>query len=221
MPRRGIILSIHMTPIPQRESTPVQIVGIDEAGRGPLAGPVVVGAVMARREHLGELRRRFAKVRDSKRLSPQKREQWLARMQAACGEDILEFKVSFIGVSTIDRHGIRFAVAKGIRSLLARLGCREDAVKILLDGGLKAPKQFRVQETIIGGDDKEFLIALASIAAKVARDKKMEALARRYPEYSLDVHKGYGTPDHYKRISRYGISDIHRRSFLKAFTGSK
>ncbi len=204
-----------------KECTPEYLVGIDEAGRGPIAGPVAVGAVKVRTRNFETLRCRFAKIRDSKHLSPQKRELWLSEMEAAREEGMLEYKVSLIGVRTIDTKGIRFAVAKGIRSLLGRLKCENAESQILLDGGLKAPKEFTFQETFIKGDETEFLISLASIAAKVVRDKKMATFARRYPQYNLDVHKGYGTTEHYKCISRHGISDIHRKSFLKSFTGKK
>lgn len=191
------------------------IVGIDEAGRGPLAGPVAVGAVKVREEYLSEFENRFAGVKDSKKLSPQKREAWLTRMKDAQKAGIIEYRVSLIGPGTIDRHGIRYAVVKGMRNLLLGLECDHRHSTILLDGGLRAPKHYKNQTTIIRGDEKEMTIALASIAAKVTRDALMLRFSARYPEYAFEEHKGYGTSEHYKRIKKYGITDVHRRSFLK------
>ena len=86
---------------------------------------------------------------------------------------------------------------------------------VLLDGGLKAPKEYLNQRTIIKGDEKELAIALASIVAKVTRDRLMVKLARKYPGYDLEMHKGYGTAAHYKALKNKGFSPIHRKSFLK------
>ena len=86
-----------------------------------------------------------------------------------------------------------------------------------MDGGIYAPKEFVNQKTIIKGDEKEPVISLASICAKVVRDKKMTALAVTYSEYGFDIHKGYGTSSHCKKINEVGLSDIHRRSFCKKF----
>jgi ribonuclease HII len=90
-------------------------------------------------------------------------------------------------------------------------------VHILLDGGLKAPEEYMHQETIIKGDEKEPIIALASIAAKVLRDQMMEELAEVHPEYGFENHKGYGTNEHYKAIKKHGLTAYHRRSFLSNF----
>jgi ribonuclease HII len=86
---------------------------------------------------------------------------------------------------------------------------------ILLDGSLRAPQEFHFQKTIIKGDEKEYSIGLASIAAKVIRDRKMEDFALKYPQYGFDIHKGYGTVEHRKSIKKHGPSEVHRKSFLK------
>ena len=95
-----------------------------------------------------------------------------------------------------------------------KYGVCEIEYMVLLDGGLKAPEEYKHQETIIKGDEKIKCIALASIVAKVERDRYMERKDKYYPEYSFIDHKGYGTKDHYKMIKKYGISPLHRKSFL-------
>ncbi len=190
------------------------IIGIDEAGRGPVAGPVAVGAVLAplslKIEH-----EYFSKgVRDSKKLTVGKREQlfaWIRRHKE------LHHAVALVGPRVVDREGINVAIELAIRRVLRRLtpdGTAQEDILVLLDGGLHAPTTFINQATIIKGDEKEPLIALASVAAKVTRDKKMRTLSFQYPEYGFDGHKGYGTRDHYKAIRTFGICDSHRKSFL-------
>lgn len=189
------------------------VCGIDEAGRGPVAGPVAVAAVRVASARLPELTERFAGVKDSKKLSPQKRRAWLALIQEAADEELLSFRFSLVGAQTIDRTGIRSALAQGVRTNLTRLSC-EGGDEILLDGGLYAPRKFLRQRSITKGDETEPIITLASIVAKVNRDEKMELLGKHYPEYSFEQHKGYGTHEHLKRIKKHGMSPAHRRSFL-------
>jgi ribonuclease HII len=98
---------------------------------------------------------------------------------------------------------------------LEKLGVTAHRSKVLLDGSLKAPRRYVNQKTIIRGDDIEPVISLASICAKVLRDRKMTRLAKKYPRYGFEVHKGYGTKAHYKAIKKHGFSQEHRRSFLK------
>jgi ribonuclease HII len=98
---------------------------------------------------------------------------------------------------------------------LKKIKAAEIECEILLDGSLKAPKEFLLQKTIIKGDEKHYQISLASIAAKVLRDRKMEQLSAQYPEYGFEIHKGYGTLEHRKTIKKYGPSKVHRKSFLK------
>ena len=90
-----------------------------------------------------------------------------------------------------------------------------DMARVLLDGGLKAPVEFKNQKTIIKGDEREMVIALASICAKVLRDRKMNLLGKKHPKYGFEVHKGYGTKKHYQAIRKYGLLPVHRRSFLR------
>jgi ribonuclease HII len=188
-------------------------IGIDEAGRGPLAGPVSVGAVLASARFLGLPF--FSKIRDSKQLSAQKRRVIFDELQNAQKRGELFFAVTLIGARTIDARGINYAINKAIKQSLIKLPEHSAASLVLLDGGLKAPLHYKYQKTIIRGDEKEMLIALASIVAKVTRDNKMERLSRIHPQYQFEEHKGYGTDLHRKNIKKFGASPIHRKTFLK------
>ena len=190
------------------------IVGIDEAGRGPLAGPLAVGAVCAKADTAIE-HDFFAKgIRDSKKLTLGKREAlfgWIRQHEE------LRHVVSMVGPRVVDREGISTATKTAIARALRRVvpeQCSPKDVLILLDGGLHAPAHFIHQATIVKGDEKEPLIALASVVAKVSRDAKMRNLSYQHPQYGFEGHKGYGTKEHYKAIKQFGVCDSHRRSFL-------
>lgn len=190
------------------------VVGIDEAGRGPLAGPVAVGAVhIPRRSKLSLLG-----LKDSKQLTPAERERWFARMKEWHKEGKLFFAVSLVSAKIIDTKGIAFAIRLGINRSLGKLGLDPRGVEVYLDGGLRAPDMF-MQKTIIKGDEKIPAIALASIAAKVTRDRKMERFSLHYPSYGFEIHKGYGTEKHRSAIRKQGACDIHRMSFIRTLTG--
>ncbi len=195
------------------------IVGIDEAGRGPLAGPVSVGAVIYSQESKKFLQKelRVIKNKDSKKLTPEQREIWFKKIKVWKQEKILNYAVTLIAADVIDNKGISFAINAAIKRCLKNIKADCDSCLVLLDGSLKAPTEFKNQKTIIKGDEKESVISLASIAAKITRDKKMHAYAKVFPEYSFDIHKGYGTVLHREKIKKHGISKIHRRSFLKSF----
>ena len=192
------------------------LVGVDEVGRGPLAGPVAVGVVI----FFGKtMTKSLRPGRDSKQLSPILREEWFRKIKVAQKSGVLEYAVSFVSSKIIDRKGLSFAIRKALQISLKKV-MRGRTISpsdclILLDGGLKAPKEFCNQKTIIKGDEKEPTIALASISAKVLRDRKMVKMEEKYPKYGFAVHKGYGTKAHYGAIGKWGLSPIHRRSFLK------
>ncbi len=188
------------------------IVGIDEAGRGPLAGAVAVGVVVF---FSSFRRRRFCGAKDSKQLSPAARDRWFSVIKEEHGRGNLAYSVSFTGAKRIDEWGIVRSVSAALRRALRRLELKPSACKVLLDGGLRAPSEYIRQETLIRGESRELSIALASIVAKVSRDRKMIRLSKRYPQYGFEIHKGYGTKLHQRRIRRFGPCDIHRRSFLK------
>ena len=191
------------------------VVGIDEAGRGPLAGPVAVGAAMIDVRRIKQKRTQawLKGLRDSKKLSEKKREEWFGKMEVAQEEGWLAFAVMMVSAREIDRRGIAPSISRALTQALKNLNTNPAHTLVLLDGGLKAPKEFAYQKTIIKGDEKEPTISLASIAAKVTRDRLMKRLAKRYPHYGLEVHKGYGTAAHRGALRRHGLSAIHRKSF--------
>ena len=197
------------------------LIGIDEAGRGPLAGPISVGVFSVNDK---SLLKRFKGVKDSKQLSEKQREEWFKRIKEesrVCrqsgNKSMIGYAVSFSSPKVIDERGLTYATKSALSRCLKKLekgGFANIDAKVLLDGSLYAPKRYRYQETIIDGDAKEPIIALASICAKVLRDRKMKRLAKKFPGYGFEVHKGYGTKTHYRTIKRHGLSLIHRRSFL-------
>lgn len=196
----------------KRTLSPKLFIGIDEVGRGPLAGPVAVGALCATTKMLKQFRR----IKESKQLTPKEREAWCARMQSERGRE-LQFTVSFVSAQLIDRKGIVFAIRLALARSLKKLHVSPSACEVLLDGGLKAPNEYRKQKTIIKGDAKETVIAMASVVAKVLRDKRMVRLHKKYPKYGFADHKGYGTKAHYRALKKHGLSPEHRGSFLKSF----
>jgi ribonuclease HII len=209
-------------------------IGIDEAGRGPIAGPVAVGGVIIRNdvedviEH--ELVTNFmrGKLKDSKKLSEKKREEIFAWMQEKQKDRELDFAVVMGSNKTIDEVGIVLTISKTLSKVLTKLmksklievGPLEDSVKVLLDGGLRAPEAFKHQKTIVRGDENEVTISLASIAAKVTRDVYMKKLGEKYnkigKEYGFEQHKGYGTKGHYEALKKYNICEEHRESWIKS-----
>ncbi len=187
------------------------LLGVDEAGRGPLAGPVSVGIVSVPFNF--DIKKTFPTANDSKQLSERERESIYKEMSGRAKAGELAFCVRFVGARAIDEIGISRAVKRGVWSGVRKLSPSPRNVKVLLDGLLVAPEEYE-QETIIKGDAKEPVISLASIVAKVRRDRLMKKLAETYPEYLFEVHKGYGTKKHYEMLTKFGPSDIHRRSFL-------
>lgn len=195
------------------------IVGIDEVGRGPLAGPVTVCALAVPNKVLSNLVAKLGHGNfDSKKLSPAKREVVARLLKTEAKKGKIVFKIASVSAEIIDKRGIVFAVNLAIKRTLSKLrGLTPQlgyGVSILLDGGLRAPREYKNQKTIIRGDSSVPIIGLASVLAKVHRDKKMQRLATRYPKWGLEVHKGYGTRAHYVALRKHGPSDIHRLSFL-------
>lgn len=190
------------------------IIGVDEAGRGPLAGPVSVGAVCLPVDFDWA---RIEGVNDSKKLSEKKRERIVQEAQLLAEQGIISFHVALISAAVIDSDGITAAVRQGIDECFTALAPNPEQTAVKLDGLLKAPPAFFNQETIIGGDGKEKVIGLASILAKVTRDAHMVALSEKYPQYNFAIHKGYGTKKHTDAILNHGLSAEHRRSYCKRF----
>lgn len=215
------------------------LIGIDEAGRGPLAGPVSVGLVLVPTNFDWDL---IPGVGDSKQLSESRREIIFERAKALQKIGELQFVVLMVDAKKIDKDGIsaciKQAIAQGLtrilknppRTLLGKtsnyskksliasrrcLGAHEVMVK--LDGSLKAPIEFIHQETIIKGDSKEKVIGLASIMAKVTRDRYMIKIGSdpEFKAYDFTRHKGYGTKAHRETIAQNGLSTLHRASYCR------
>ncbi len=207
------------------------LIGIDEAGRGSLAGPVSVG-IFVWPVSAGKLEKVFADYpigRDSKKLSARQRDFWFGEIKTRAEKCGAFFGASLISHKIIDKQGINPAIKLGIKKSLGnfadheakprgrREGSSEKECLVLLDGGLRAPENFPNQQTIIRGDEKELVISLASIVAKVLRDREMIKLAKKYPDYGWEKNKGYGTKAHYVGLSKKGACDIHRQTYLAKF----
>ncbi len=191
------------------------IIGIDEVGRGPLAGPVAVGAVAVPRGFDEKL---FAGIKDSKKLSPELRQMWFKKIKTLAADRKLSYTVSFVSSQKIDSWGLTKAISTALERSVSKLAVNPTDCLVLLDGGLKAPAIFKHQKTIIKGDEKEPVISMASIMAKVLRDRKMVEFSKQYPQYGFEVHKGYGTKKHIAAIKEKGMCPIHRRLFLRKFS---
>lgn len=205
------------------------IIGIDEAGRGPLAGPVAVGVVCVPHDFDWGL---IPGVGDSKKVLPAKREAIFRRANELQKSGELTYAVALTSAKTIDHIGIVPSIKKAMNKALKkiekplknkplprqRLGESDFGdVLVKLDGGLKAPAEYVRQETIIKGDVTEKVIGLASIMAKVTRDRRMVLLSKvgPYSKYAFEVHKGYGTKVHREAILKFGLTPEHRKSFCK------
>ncbi|MBP3760354.1 MAG: ribonuclease HII [Ruminococcus sp.] len=187
-----------------RKQYPV-ICGVDEAGRGPLAGDVYAAAVILDDGVLIDY------LNDSKKLSEKRREELFdvikKKARAYC--------VATASVAEIDRLNILQATMLAMKRAVEGLGLKPDLA--LIDGN-KIPKLDCKAEFVIKGDAHSASIAAASVLAKVSRDRYMKELAKKYPQYLFEQHKGYGTKLHYEMLEKYGISDIHRKTFLKKLT---
>jgi ribonuclease HII len=182
------------------------VCGIDEAGRGPLAGPVFAAAVILPENYSHPV------LNDSKKLSEKKRD--------AVYDDIIKDALSYsVGIATeeeIDEINILNATFLAMKRAVDGLNIKPDFAYI---DGNQYPKTGVKEETIVKGDGKCISVAAASIIAKVSRDRFMLEIGEKYPEYQFNKHKGYGTKLHYEMIEKYGVSDVHRRSFLKKILG--
>ena len=177
----------------------VIVAGVDEVGRGALAGPVTAAAVVL------PAAPRIRGLDDSKRLTPERREQLATELHSVA----LCMSVAHVSSTEIDAIGIAAAVRRAMTNALAQLTSQPDHV--VVDG---LPVGVAEGETaVVKGDSKVASVAAASILAKVSRDALMISLAQRYPEYAFDVNKGYGTSDHVEAIARHGLTPLHRRSF--------
>ena len=184
------------------------ICGVDEAGRGPLAGPVCAAAVILPRGL------EIPGLNDSKKLSDKRRRELFPEIQ----KQALAFGIGFASEKEIDAINILQATFLAMERALAQLPVKPELV--LIDGNRE--KDFGIPvKTVVKGDSLSANIAAASILAKVSRDDVMLEMAREYPQYGFEIHKGYGTKAHYDALRQFGPSPIHRQTFLKKFYGEK
>lgn len=182
-----------------------RVAGFDEAGRGALAGPVAVAAViLPPNPHLTWT---LAGVRDSKQMTPRQRENWVARIKSVA----LAWQVKFSSVEEIDQLGIARATRLAASRALENLTVTPDY--LLLDFRLDLPESLLPQTAIVKGDQISLSVAVASVLAKTSRDTLMHELDAQYPTYGLGQNKGYGTQAHRSAMKRLGYSPIHRKSF--------
>lgn len=188
------------------------LVGVDEAGRGPLAGPLVAAAV-----YFPDYHKELAGIQDSKKLSEKKREElfhWIEQygklgIGRASVEEIEELNIL---------NATFLAMRRALENLKSTLG--EIEIDVLVDGNFKIRSYEGLQEPLVKGDAKSLAIAAASIVAKVTRDRELMLLAEKYPDYGFEKHKGYGTKLHREKITSLGLLEgVHRRSFLKKILG--
>ena len=185
-----------------------RIAGIDEAGRGPLAGPVVAAAVMFPADWVcGGMPKRLKKVNDSKQLTHDRREALFAELTS---DPAIRFAVAQVDETTIDQINILQATHRAMNLALAKL---DPAPQHALVDGLRVKTLSCPQTAIVGGDGLSYSIAAASIIAKVTRDRWMVACHELYPEYGFAGHKGYGTAAHLAAIKQHGPCPIHRMTF--------
>ena len=186
-----------------------RLIGVDEAGRGPWAGPVVVSAVVLPES----LPPKLSGVRDSKLLSPRSREiLYRAMRRRATAISVAWAQPSEIDAQNILRATLS-AMARAARRAAAKAAAAETRFVVLVDGPFRIPELALPQEPVIGGDRKSLAVGAASIVAKVVRDRWMRSYARRYPGYGFGRHKGYGTKAHQKALDRLGPCRGHRQSY--------
>lgn len=193
----------------------VYVIGIDEVGRGPIAGPLTVCACAVR---VGtDVLALFPdqELKDSKKLTEKKRLGIMEQLPVLVESGEVVFGLGEVTAEELDKVGLSNAIKAALTQALAKVherGVSQDSF-IFLDGSLKAPENY-TQETIIKGDEKVPEIALASIIAKTSRDTFMKKISDAYPGYGFEKHVGYGTKAHYDAIKVQGLTPLHRRSFL-------
>jgi ribonuclease HII len=184
------------------------ICGVDEAGRGPLAGPVCAAAVILPDDY------EIPGLNDSKQLTDKKRRELFPVIK----EQAIAYGIAFVDEQVIDRDNILNATFQAMKAAISQLSPQPDLA--LIDGNRVT--DFGVEAVpIVKGDAKVASIAAASILAKVSRDQYMEEMDALYPEYGFAVHKGYGTKRHYAAVTEHGLCPIHRKTFFKKFYGEK
>lgn len=196
------------------------IIGVDEAGRGPLAGPVAVGVTLipksTRAAVFSQLKK--AGLNDSKQVKVKGREELFEMISSLHKDGKLKFAVVLVSADIISKKGIVYAVRSGIKKCFKKLGVQNLCEKAILemDGALKIPPgDWKKASVIIKGDSIKPSIMIASIVAKVTRDRHMKRLAKKYPVYGFEIHKGYGTKGHREALVANGLCAEHRAGWCK------
>lgn len=210
------------------------LLGVDEAGRGSLAGPVMAGACLISRSFFQSslALKLSAKINDSKKLSSCSRIKQYEVMESLKQQGVIDYSVATASVSEISDlnilGGTRLAMRRAVEQIIQNINgsefpeklisdaClgMESLIKIIVDGRPLRPFPYE-HEGVVKGDEKSLVIAMASISAKVNRDRKMKELAKSYPQYGFDQHKGYGTADHRTALKAFGPAPVHRMLFLR------
>ncbi len=196
---------------------PKYLIGVDEVGRGPLAGPVCVCVVAIEKSVAPKILKKFSALRDSKKMTAKKRAEIVQEvfiLNKTKSEIIFEIKKC--SAKEIDKIGIskciKKCIAEGLKGL-EKKGIDGGNSEVRLDGALRAPSTYPHQKTIIRGDNSEKIISLASVLAKVYRDNLMTKLNKKFPQYNFAQNKGYGTKAHIQAIKKYGQTSEHRKTF--------
>lgn len=195
------------------------VIGVDEAGRGPLAGPVVAAALFLSPDfnfHTAENQKKFLKIKDSKKITPKGREKLFEFLTTNTN---IKYGIGIIDEKIIDQKNVLQATFIAMEKAIEDLSNKEPKINmrnsiVLIDGRDILENVDLNQKSIIGGDGKVWSIAAASIIAKVTRDKLMQKYHEKYPQYCFDKHKGYGTKLHFEMIKKYGPCEIHRKTFI-------
>jgi len=183
------------------------IAGIDEVGRGSLSGPVVSSCVILPKDE--KILKKLYLVNDSKKIGEQLRSKLFLIIINNC----IDFSITFVDNKIIDKINILQSTFLSMKKCIEKLKIKPDI--IFIDGNKKIPSINIEQKTFVKGDSLSLSIASASILAKVSRDRFMEKVSSKYPQYLFDKNKGYGTKEHINSIKKYGLCDIHRKSFCK------
>jgi ribonuclease HII len=203
------------------------ILGVDEVGRGPLAGPVTVcvskielkNILLLKKEIQHIAHKKYPVLTDSKKMTEKEREFWFDVLKKVEKKNLVTFFVASRSAKDIDTKGIAVCIRELVDTLVlkATKNIQLHTVELKADKGLKTKLDIQ-QKDIVKGDEKEFVISIASVYAKVTRDMYMKKIAQKYPEYGFEIHKGYGTQMHRSKIEHVGLSVEHRKSFCKRFT---
>jgi ribonuclease HII len=196
------------------------LIGIDEAGRGPLAGPVAIGISFIPKQFQKEVFSFLKKsgLNDSKQVKEKTREELYEMLVIFKKEQKIKWEVMLVSAKVISKKGISHAISFGIQKGLEKLKIKtiEKNTTLELDGALKVPQgNWKKSSIIIKGDSIKPSIMIASILAKVTRDRHMKKLSKKYPQYNFEIHKGYGTQKHRDLIKKHGLSTEHRVGWYK------